>query len=333
MSRFVLFIVCIWVLGNGCSKTEKDNLPKLPTHWELSSIVGEPLLDGFRKVEWSAGPLAMSNVVIYAIEPPPKYDEAFLKRLADVFGIKGTTEPLPPGMAGYPGYWIKEPNPTNRLRYKSVIISEEGIGYSSGEDNHRWDLENHRPLAVDVPTAEEALERTLALLPVLGLSTNSLEHKPDGTLKWGRDDEGTTYTDRVDGQRKRYIRQMNITLYQKLPSGGRTAGVGTMGLLRAGFMSEGKLAELHLEFRRVKVSHTVPVKSQAQVISQLRKGKAWSLYAHVPDKITVTDCSLVYPQCGEPCKQTRLWPFYSVRGFDVVDGETNGVIVYVPIAW
>ena len=97
------------------------------------------------------------------------------------------------------------------------------------------DLKNHKPLADAVTPADEALRRALALLPVFAIGTNDLERNADGTLRWTSDTDGTSYNDRADGKRKRYVRQVNITLWQKVPGGGSTLSVGSGGVIRAGF--------------------------------------------------------------------------------------------------
>jgi len=98
-----------------------------------------------------------------------------------------------------------------------------------------------RVLAYTVPA--------LDLLPALGITTNDLEHLPNGQLRHSCNLEVTWYNDRYDnGKRKRYIRQINIELWQKIRDGASVLSLGGGGMLRVGFMSEGRLAELEMTF-------------------------------------------------------------------------------------
>jgi hypothetical protein len=304
-----------------------------PGDYELARLVGQPLPAPWRTVIWQAGNPPQSNLLIYAVEPA-KYNSGHLQRIAEALGVKGSAEPMPSDFLGAPGYWIRERNPTNTFTWKSVYLSliAGELGFSSGEDNHRWDLKNHRPLTTGVPAADEALKKTLALLPVLGLTTNDLEHTQSG-LRWTWDTEGTTYTDREDGKRKRYIRQINITLWQPVLGGGRTLSVGSGGVLTAGFMSEGKLAELKLLFRNGRSVGEARPQTRNDVIRALRAGKAYSFRELVPSSVTVTNCELVYPQGTTTTRQTHLWPFYALTGIAVEAGVTNAVSLYVPLDW
>ena len=324
-------LICVWALLGGLLQAAAVGLPQL-SEGEAAQIVGRPLASGFKRVVWSASEPRRSNLVVYAVRPP-KYDEAVLRRLAATFSVKGDIELMPADFIGAPGYWIRQFIGSNSLRWKCVDFSQltGRIGYASGEDNHRWNIKEHKPLAGDVPNAGEALNKTLALLPLLGLTTKDLEHTADGAVRWSALTDVTRYTDLKDGKRKQYVRQMNITLWQRVPEGGSVLSVGGGGTLQAGFMSDGKLAEFEILFRNLEPLGLLPGKSKDELIAMLRQGKARTFRESLPDSLTVTNCAVVYPQGNVGMRQAHVWPFYEIKGFAAEGGETNSMSVYVGV--
>ncbi|MGH7977101.1 MAG: hypothetical protein ACREC8_10610 [Limisphaerales bacterium] len=305
-----------------------------PSETELEDLTGEALPYPVKSVIWQAKEPPKTNLFIYAVQPKIFRPE-FLKSLAEFLGVHGEMQTMPASMVlDAPGYWIKEPNPTNQSSWKSVAFSERSgsIGFGSGEDNHKWDLKNHKPLAHGVPDEKEALQRTLALLPMLGITTNDLEHLPDGRLKYGCNTDGTWYNDRYDnGARKRYIRQINIELWQKIQDGASVLSIGGGGMLRAGYISEGHLAELEMTFRNVKPIGSALPKTSKELTRMLKRGDGRSFHSLVPSSLTITNCILVYPEANSATKQDFLWPFYALSAVSVQDGETNSFYIYEPL--
>ena len=178
------------------------------------------------------------------------------------------------------------------------------------------------------------MARAIALLPSLSLSTNDLEHLPDGSVKYACDTEGTTYNDRYDNWRqKRYIRQINILFWQRLQDGASVLSIGGGGMLRVGFISDGKLTEVKLLFRNIKQIGSATPKSSEEIKTLLKRGDARSFSAHIPVSFNITNCGLMYPQANSSTKQSFLWPVYSLNGTYVEDDETNTFHVYVPLSW
>lgn len=305
-----------------------------PTETELEDLSGALLPSPIKSVKWLAEEPSQTNLFIYAVQPK-KFSPEFLKSLADFLGVHGDAGKMPANMVlDAPGYWIKEPNPTNKSSWKSVAFSERSgsITFGSGEDNHKWDLKNHQPLAHGVPDEKDALQRTLALLPILGITTNDLEHLPDGHLKYASNTEGTWYNDRHDNlQRKRYIRQINIQLWQKIQDGAPVLSIGGGGMLRAGYISEGHLAELEMTFRNVKFVGSASPKTSKELIRMLKRGEGRSFHGDIPDNVTITNCSLIYPEANSATKQDFLWPFYSLDAVTVTASETNSFKIYEPL--
>ena len=302
-----------------------------PTKAELEDLSGEPLPLPIKSVKWQANEPPKTNLFIYEVQQK-KFSPEFLKSLADFLGVHGDAQKMSASMMlDAPGYWIKEPNPTNKSAWKSIAFSERSgsITFGSGEDNHKWDLKNHQPLAQGVPDEKEALQRTLDLLPILGITTNDLEHLPNGSLKYASNTEGTWYNDRHDNlQRKRYIRQINIQFWQKIQDGASVLSIGGGGMLRAGYISEGHLAELEMTFRNVKPIGEASPKTTDELIRMLKHGEGRSFHSDIADSVTITNCTLVYPEANSATKQGFLWPFYALSAVSIQGGETNSFYIY-----
>lgn len=326
---FIAGIIACMV--SGVSATERI---RSPSEAELQMWTGESLPHPIRSVQWKAEEPPQTNLLIYASQPAT-YSPEHIKTLAEFLGVRGEPQKLPPTIIYAPGYWIKEPNPTNKETWKALILSDVAgmVRYDSGEDNHRWDLKNHKPLTQGIPDEKEALQRTLALLPMLGISTNDVEHLPNGQLRYSWTTDGTWYNDRHDNwQRKRYIRQINIELWQRMQDGASVLSIGGGGMLRVGYISEGHLAEMELTFRKMRPVATASPKSSAELVRMLQRGQGRSFRGNIPERITVTQCSLVYPQANATTKQDFLWPCYSLKAESREAGETNSFHIYVPLA-
>jgi hypothetical protein len=290
-------------------------------------LVGDPV--EAVKVQWKASEPPATNLLIYSVEPAP-YDERWFVAMGKHFGVMGEPKSMPTSLASAPGYWIKQPNPTNQQWFKSVSFSEKSgaFGFALDESDFRWDVSRHQPLVRGVPTPEEALAKTLELLPILKISRDDLEHTSNGNLRWSYTTDGTRYTDKQHGERKRFVRRINLMLWQKVHEGASTLSIGGGGMLEASYISEGKLAAVQFLFRKLRPVGQVKPLRHEQVVSAIEQGKAHSFQATVKS-ITVTNCSLVYPQHNSERKQEFVWPFYAAKGFEISDGETTSRTIYV----
>jgi hypothetical protein len=179
-----------------------------------------------------------------------------------------------------------------------------------------------------VPGKEEAKEKALMFLPVLGLSTNDLEHYGNGRIRWASSASEVGYTDRLDKQRKKAVMARNVTFYQRVFAGGVTASVGDGGTLRFTFVSEGKVASIEWFFRKLRKAGEAKPKSSKEIMRDITRRNAWTWHQNVPSSITVTNCVLAYPQGNSWLNQKSVWPFYMVTG---TDSEGRGVTVFVPL--
>jgi hypothetical protein len=305
-----------------------------PSEADLIRLAGESIASGVKVLKWNAPDPKKTELIIYAAEPA-SYSSTQLLAMASSFGVKGDIWPLPSDFPSSPGYWIKQPNPTNHPWFKSVSFSEKSgaYGFATDQSDFRWDLKNHSPLVRGVPTPEEALRRTLMLLPLFNIKTNELEHTSDGKLRWGYTTEGTTYNDKADKQRKRFVRRINVMLWQRVHDGASTLSIGGGGMFEASFISEGHLASVQFLFRKMKSVGKAKPMSRKEIIDVLKRGNARSFQPSSVGPTTVTNCALVYPQHNSDHRQDFVWPFYSVSGYTVRAGETNSVHVYIPLTW
>jgi hypothetical protein len=302
-----------------------------PTQSDLEQLLGHPMPTPIAKVAWATSEPAATNYPVYAVQPP-HYDPRRLKALADFVGVKGEPVRMPDSLDIAPGYWIKHPNPTNSFLWTSVFFSEKtgASGYGIPDNGYRWDLKNHKPLVQGVPTHAEALQRALALLPVLGLTTNDLEVNSDGSLRRQFTKEVTGYNDQATKEHKEMLQKRSVILFQRVP-GGETLSVGEGGAFEVAFISEGKLAEIGLLFRDLKPFASAKTLSSRQIIDAVRRGKAWTFRATLPASLTVTNCAVAYPQGNSSYRQKYLWPVYRVTGFGGADGLTNTFSILVPL--
>jgi hypothetical protein len=132
-------------------------------------------------------------------------------------------------------------------------------------------------------------------------------------------------------QRKRYIRQINIDFWQRIQDGASVLSIGGGGMLRVGYISEGHLAEIEMTFRNVRPVDEASSKTSVELIKLLKHGEGRSFHGDIPDNVTITNCSLVYPEANSATKQDFLWPFYSLDAVTVTASETNSFKIYEPL--
>ena len=302
-----------------------------PEPYELERMIGNKVETSVRVAAWKAPEPQRTNLLIYSVLPP-QMDEALMRRVAERFGIKGEIEQIRGDTLGHLGFWIKETNPTNSAKSREVKfwLTIGSFSFSSGDDGYLWDIKQHQPLMHGVPNKEEGKQKALELLPLLGLSTNDLEHYSNGRLRWASGASEIGYTDRVDKQRKKAVMARNVSFYQRVPGGGVTAGVGDGGELRFSFVREGKVSRIEWFFRKMEKAGEAQPKTSKDIMRDLRNRNAWTWHQGVPTSLTVTNCVLAYPQGNSWLNQDYVWPFYMVTGTNI-EGHTT--TFYVPLEW
>jgi hypothetical protein len=298
-----------------------------PSASDLEQLLGHPV--SLRTVTWSTAEPSETNLWIYEVQPP-KFDEKRMRNLADSFSIEGEIEPTPSRM-DISGYWIKEPNSTNTHQWRSVVWSKIGmLAYYSGDTGYRWDLKNHKPTVEGVPTHEEAMQQALRLLPVFGITTNDLEANQDGSVRRQFSKSTTSYNERGTNERKEAVNKRTVVFFQRVPHG-ETMSLGEGGTLQVGFVSAGKVADCELLFRDLKrVASAKPMASK-EIIRALERGRGWTYRQSLPETLTVTNCTIVYPQGNSSYQQKYVWPTYAVTGFGDAGDGTNTFRFFVPI--
>jgi hypothetical protein len=312
-----------------CAGQGQKPVPR-PEPPELERIIGNQLSSSIR-IAWKSSEPQSTNLFIYSTAAP-RVDEKLMRRVAEKFSVTGEISPIPADKDGEIGFWIRETNPTNSAKSRCVSFSlvSGSFAYSSGDDGYRWDIKNHKPLMRGVPDKEEAKRMALELLPLLGLSTNDLEHYSNGRIRWASSAPEIGYTDRADKQRKKAVIARNVNFFQRVPGGGVTAGVGNAGQLRFSFVSEGKVASIEWFFRKLVTAGQAKPKTSKEIKRDIRSRNAWTWRQTVPSSLTVTDCALAYPQGNSWLDQKFVWPFYMVTG---TNSEGIGMTLFVPLEW
>lgn len=313
-----------------CAEEGQAALPQADEH-ELERMVGNQLETPVQVSAWKTREPQRTNLFIYSVRPP-QLDEALMRRVADRFGVTGEIEQIPSDTLGHVGFWIKETNPTNSAKSREVKfwLTMGNFTFSSGDDGYRYDPVKKTHPIHGVPTKDEAKEMGLKLLPLLGLSTNDLEHYANDRLRWASSGSSVSYTDRTDKQRKKIITARNVSFYQRVPGGGTTASVGDGGVVRFSFVSDGKVASIEWLFRNmVKAGETRP-KTSNEIMRDVRSRNAWTWHQTLPSSITVTNCVLAYPQGNSWLNQNHVWPFYMLTG---TASQGHPVTLYVPLEW
>jgi hypothetical protein len=305
-----------------------------PSASELAELVGQQLPSPIRKVVWRANEPWNSNAAVYAVESP-KYEAGRLKLLASMFNMRGEPEQIPLDFAHAPGMWIKEKNATNSLLYRSVAFSFRTgyLVYDSADSGYRWDVAKHIPAVNGVPKPHDARDRALRLLENIGIGKEQLERDEAGAVHWSYTTDGTTYTDRKDGTRKRAVYRCNVMFWQRVPGGGKTLSIGSGGVAQVGFASGGEVSHMQVLLRSLKPVGEAKALTKENIVTALKGGRGWTWRETIGDSVTVTNCSVVYPQGNLSHHQSYVWPFYGLSGYFTEAGETNALTVYVPFKW
>jgi len=148
-----------------------------PSGDDFERMIGYRISAKRLTVAWDTSEPPSTNLVIYKVERT-RFDESLLRKIADKFAIRGDSSPLPEDKVEAPGFWIRELNPTNSLKWRCAVFSQANgkFGYYSGDDGDRYDSLTRKHNIQGVPENAAALATALELLPLLNLSTNDLEH-------------------------------------------------------------------------------------------------------------------------------------------------------------
>jgi len=302
-----------------------------PDAYILERTVGYQPANRPHRVEWKASEPIQTNLTVYSTSVPP-FNRALMQRVADHFQVRGEIRQFTDPDAFAFGYVIEERDPTNRTTVRDVayIATTGAFRYGTADRGDRWDIQSHRPLVHGVPEKVEALETAISLLPLLGISTNDLHHRRDGSLFSSFGEEGVTYNNRVTKERKRIVIQRSVNFYQKIPGGEVINSVGDGGQVRFTFVSEGKVTSIGWFFRRLDpVGHARP-KSRRELMEDVKVGRCWTYYQNVPRSLTINNCEIVYPQGNSGTHQMFVWPFYMLTG---VGDEGRPVTLFVAAKW
>lgn len=310
-------------------------IPPSTSH-ELDQVVGWSRTAGLKKVVWHTAEPAAGDLCVYAVQPP-QFDPERLKRIAAYFQFDGQFTPIPTNSAVAPGYMLSGLGPQGRPRTLAFSTLIPRLSYASGDNGWRpRDPQTNIPL-MTVPTAEEALQKTLVLLPVLGLSTNELERKADGSFRTTLSQQTETCLETGSTKHKEMVRRRCVVLFQRVSGGENHSWNGAMenhlggGTLEVGIVSEGKVSDILLTFRDFQPAGFEKALSSREILNRFERGEARFPRIFLPESLTITNCSLVYPQGSPLIRQQYLRPTYRLTGYGPMTERTNVFTFFVPV--
>jgi hypothetical protein len=297
---------------------------------DMERIVGNQIENAVQIASWKADKPQQTNLFIYSAQRP-KLDEALLRRVAGRFSLTGQVKQISGDTMGHVGYAIKEANPPVPAKPRSVFfwVTMGNFGYETGDDGDRFNPATKTHEVRGVPEKEDAKQEALKLLPVLGLSTNDLEHYPNGRIRWASSPKSISYTDKEDKKRKTLTIARNVAFFQRVPGGGTTTGVGDAGQLRFTFVSERKVANIEWFFRSLHQEGQAKPKTIDDITRDLAERNAYTWNQSVPSSIAVTNCVLSYPQGNSWLDQKEVWPFYKLDG---VASDGRAISLFIPLS-
>lgn len=308
-----------------------QNAVPAPSEYELERMVGNQPETPIRVTEWKAPEPQQTNLFLYRVAQA-SLDEGLMRRVAERFALQGRIEPIRGETLGHIGFEIREVGATNATKVRRVYcwLTMNKFGYSTSDDGYRYNPTTKTHEESNVPDNDAAKMKALELLPLLGISTNDLEHLPNGRLKWLTRASTVSFTDKSTKQRKTVPIMRTVSLVQRVPGGGTTTSIGGGGQVSFGFVSEGRVADIEWCFRKMSRAGQAKPKSSKEVIRDIQQGRAWTWHQNIPTSVTVTDCVLAYPQGNSWLQQEYVWPFYMLTATGS-DGRT--VTLYVSLEW
>lgn len=303
-----------------------------PSQQDLEQTVGTPVRGLVTDAKWATGEPTASPSPIHRIVPS-RFDEARFLSIAKTLGFTNSPEPIPITKRSAPGVWIREAAPV-KFGWRSLAFSEaEGsLTFGSGDDGWRYDAQAKRPVAPNVPTREEAFEKALSLLDSLGISTNEIGRRADGSLRWSYVTSTTGFMDRATRKTVTIPFKATITFSQRIP-GGSTYSVGSSGLLRIDFVSEGKLSGIESFIRKVEPCGSAQPRSKEEILKMVQRGAAHTWKTQVPASVTITNCIVGYPLAAPGYSQEFAWPFHWLMATGRIGDRQESLYLFVPFRY
>jgi hypothetical protein len=329
MLRNLSAVIGVLLVTGATAHEANTNAYSLPDEGTLERIVGNRIVS-LKGVEWAAPAIETRPLAIYSVRPPA-FHESTLRRLANHFGVDGEVERIPGDTQGQIGYWIRAREPNRYGKHPNVYLwlTTGRFGFDGGDDGYRYDKTSRKPAAAGVPSKEEARDRALELLPVFGFTTNDLERRADGSVRWSSSASEIHYTDRVDNRRKTQTIAVEVSFFQHVALGATTDAVGDGAQIRFKLVSDARVASAECFFRSLDQVGSLRGKTRDQVLDDLRVGRGWAWRTPVGTSFKITNCVVSYPQGNSWLHQPFVWPFYKLIGISSVGSSAS---VYVP-AW
>jgi hypothetical protein len=123
-----------------------------------------------------------------------------------------------------------------------------------------------------------------------------------------------------------------ITFSQRIP-GGSTYSVGSSGLLRIDFVSEGKLSGIESFIRKVEPCGSAQPRSKEEILKMVQRGAAHTWKTQVPASVTITNCIVGYPLAAPGYSQEFAWPFHWLMATGRIGDRQESLYLFVPFRY
>jgi len=300
-----------------------------PKDSELRLLVGPPTKCDI--LGWDIDAPTRKALPIYEIKRAEDA-QALINAWAERFNVNGKIMPIPPGLAEAPGLWIKEMLKDNSGKWKCVAYSYRtgNMLFTSGDDGHRWDLKNKKPLIKNVPNRKEAEKMVVKLAGELGIGSHNFQLDNNGRLDCDQRLNVLRYYSRELGFPTEIVKKRTIVVKQTLPFGSLYS-VGDAGKFEVGFITDGEISDCRYTYVVAEPKYNKLGVGTSTIESRARRGLGHSWISKVKKGATVSDWDIVYPMSDTGMISETLWPYYRLYLKDKKDSNESMTLV-VP-AW
>jgi hypothetical protein len=186
--------------------------------------------------------------------------------------------------------------------------------YLADKSGFRYDKTTKKPIVEALLSNEEALRRSIDLLPMAGLSTNDLVvSKETGLPYYVASCNQVGFTDRETKERKKLCTNTRIKFMQQV-GGHKVYGFGGGGCAEFIFVSHGELACVTWLMREAVAFKRMELKDRNAILAAIRNGEcySWTKREFAGEKLTVTEVEVEYYEGNERRLQEYFVPLYAI---------------------
>lgn len=253
-----------------------------------------------------------SRLPVYRVETV-KATRDLVRKWADVFGVNGEVTTIPSDVEGAPGLWILDRDKGSG-RTRTVYVSERSgvIGYSSGDDGHRWDQVNHKKMIHGIPEPEECMRRLGDLLVRLDIPRSAFGLERGQSLpKYKQRLTTVKYVPRGSTNRVEIIKKRSLAISQHCPPG-TILGENGFGEVSVAFISESKISTLEIGYLKISQYGDCPGVNREELQSRIERGEGRSSQREVPRSVDINGCAIRYSKSLTKTGDILLFPCYEL---------------------